>query len=73
MSEVEGVSDGRPKARILFRWRENDDSFEEIEPFRLLDVGPAVLDTRARAIEDRVRSGRTDGEALSDLLRKKSP
>jgi len=73
VSEVEGVSDGRPKARILFRWRENDDSFEEIEPFRLLDVGPAVLDTRARAIEDRVRSGRTDGEALSDLLRKKSP
>ena len=73
VSEVAGVSSGRPKARLLFRWREGDDSFEDVEPFRLINAGSAALDARTRAIEERVRSGRTDAEALSELVRANSP
>jgi len=68
VSEVEGVSDGRPNARLLFRWRKSDDSFEDVEPFRLLNVGSSALDARTRAIEDRVRSGRTDAAAVAELI-----
>ncbi len=72
VSEVDGVSDGRPKARLLFRWRERDDSFEDVEPSRLLTIGSAALDARARAIGACVRSGRTDAATLSELVRKNS-
>jgi len=72
VSEVDGVSDGRPNARLLFRWRERDDSFEDVEPSRLLTIGSAALDARARAIGACVRSGRTDAATLSELVRKNS-
>src|SRR2546428_501534 len=73
VSEIDGVSGGRPNARVLFRWREPDDAFEDVEVPRLLKVDQAELEGRARAISERVRSGRTDAAAISELIRGNSP
>src|SRR5207247_2099816 len=68
VSEIDGVSGGRPNARVLFRWRDRDDTFEDVEAPHLLNIGSAALDERARAIEDRVRAGRTDAAAVAELI-----
>ena len=73
MSEIDGVSGGGPNARVLFRWRERDDAFEDVEAPRLLKVDQAELEGRARAITERVRSGGTDAAAISELIRGNSP
>ena len=73
VSEIDGVSGGGPNARVLFRWRERDDAFEDVEAPRLLKVDQAELEGRARAITERVRSGGTDAAAISELIRGNSP
>jgi type IV secretory pathway ATPase VirB11/archaellum biosynthesis ATPase len=73
VSEIHDVSGGRPNTRVLFRWREQDDTFEDVESPDLLRIDSAELDGRARAIEERVRSGRTDGLAVSELVGRNSP
>jgi energy-coupling factor transporter ATP-binding protein EcfA2 len=73
VSEIDHVSGGRPNARVLFRWREQDDTFEIVESSRLLWIDSAELERRTRAIEERVRSGRTDAVAVSELVGRNSP
>jgi hypothetical protein len=71
--EVDSVTNGRPKARLLFRWRETDDTFESVEPPRRLGIDEVALDLRAQAISSLVRSSRTGAEDLADLMARLSP
>lgn len=73
VSEIHGVSGGQPNAHVLFRWQERDDTFEDVEPARLLKIDSGELDRRARAIEDCVRSGRRDAAAVAELVRRNRP
>jgi hypothetical protein len=68
VSEIDGMSGGRPNGRTIFRWREHDDTFEDVEPPRVLKLVAAELEGRARTIEDLVHSGRTDVTAVAELI-----
>ncbi len=49
--EIEGVSGGRPIARLLHRWDEESDSFEQVAAPARLDGGEASLEERARELQ----------------------
>ena len=55
--EIEGVSGGRPNARLLHRWDEGGDRFEQVATSQRLEGGGVSLEDRAqelrRAAEER--------------------
>ena len=56
--EVDRVVHGKPQGRLLFRWREQDDSFEQVEEPRLLGIDKDRLRERANRLSALVMSGR---------------
>ena len=60
--EVDRVVGGRPQSRLLYRWREREDRFEQVEEPRLLAVGADRLRERARGLAELASSGRTSVE-----------
>ena len=66
--EVDGVADGKPQGRMLFRWRETNDSFEQVEEPRLLGVDETLLHDRAYRISELVASGRASVEDIRSVL-----
>ena len=60
--EVDRVVGGRPQGRLLYRWREGEDRFEQVEEPRLLTVGADRLRERARGLAELASSGRTSVE-----------
>ena len=66
--EVDRVVDGRPQGRLLYRWRERDDSFEQVEKPRLLAVDADRLRKRARRLAELASSGRTGVEDVRSVV-----
>ena len=66
--EVDRVVDGRPRGRLLFRWREKNDSFEQVEESRLLGIDGNRLRERAYRIAELVTSGRTSVEDTQSVV-----
>ena len=66
--EVDRVVDGRPHDRLLYRWRELDDSFEQVEEPRLLAVDADRLRERARRLAELASSGRTNVEDVRSVV-----
>ncbi len=66
--EVDRVVDGRPQGRLLHRWREEDDRFEQVEEPRLLAVGADRLRERARRLTELASSGLTSIEAAHSVV-----
>ena len=62
--EVDRVVEGKPQGRLLYRWRERDDRFEQVDDPRLLAVDADSLRERARRIAELASSGRT---SVSDV------
>ena len=66
--EVDRVVDGRPQSRLLYRWRERDDSFEQVGEPRLLAVDADGLRERARRLTELVSSGLTGVEDVRSIF-----
>ena len=66
--EVDRVVDGKPHGRLLFRWREKNDSFEQAEEPRLLGIDGNRLRGRAYRITELVTSGRTSVEETRSVV-----
>ena len=66
--EVDSVSGGRPRGRLLSRWEEATDRFEAVESPRSLSAGPADLARRASLLQEMVTSGRTGAEHIAQLV-----
>ena len=66
--EVDRVAGGVPEARLLYRWRKEGDTFEQMEQPRLLSTSERALQERAQRIEQLVVAGRT-GQAEVEALR----
>ena len=60
--------DGRSRGRLLYRWRKQDDSFEQVEEPRLLAVGADRLRERARRLTELASSGLTSVEAVQSVV-----
>jgi hypothetical protein len=65
--EVDRVVDGTPRGRLLFRWREKNDSFERVEKPRLLGIDGNLLRERAYRISELVTSGTTSVEDIRSV------
>ncbi len=57
--ELDRVADGRPQGRTLFRWREEGDRFEVVEPPRHFGTDRGDIEARAAVIAELARSGQT--------------
>ena len=68
IQEIDRVVDGRPRGRLLFRWREKNDSFEQVEESRLLGIDGNRLRERAYRITELVTSGRTSVEDTQSVV-----
>ena len=66
--EVDRVVDGIPRGRLLFRWREKNDSFERVEEPRLLGIDENLLRERAYRITELVTSGPTSVEDIRSVV-----
>ena len=66
--EVDRVVDGRPQGRLLHRWRERDDTFEQIEEPRLLAVDADGLRERARGLTELASSGQNGVQDVRSIL-----
>lgn len=62
--ELDGVSDGKPRTRLLFRWNEADDSFEAVEAPQLLATSAATLTERTSQLQALADAGRTSAQDL---------
>jgi len=63
--EVECVEDGRPVGRSLFRWRERDDSFEQLAEPKQWGHDRAGLAQRAALISHLAASGQTSAAEVA--------
>ncbi|MCL0055017.1 hypothetical protein M1N56_04000 [Dehalococcoidia bacterium] len=68
VQEVERVVGGRPQGRLLFRWSEKNDSFEQVEEPRLLGINRSRLRERACRITELVTSGRASVEDVRSMI-----
>ena len=66
--EVDRVVGGRPQSRLLYRWREREDRFEQVEEPRLLAVSADRLRKRARGLTELASSGRTSVEDVRSVV-----
>ena len=66
--EVDRVVGGRPQSRLLYRWREREDRFEQVEEPRLLAVDADRLRERARRLTELASSGQTSVEAVQSVV-----
>ena len=66
--EVDRVVDGKPQGRILYRWHEQEDTFEQAQEAQLLDVNADQLRERARLLNELATSGRTSVEDLRSVV-----
>ena len=66
--EIDGVVNGRPAGRLLHRWVEGDDRFEEVEASRLLHGSEADIKERAAKLEEMVRANRTSAEDVAGMV-----
>lgn len=66
--EVDRVVDGRPQGRMLFRWQEQGDRFEQTQEAQLLTVDADQLRERARLLNDLASSGRTSVENVRSVV-----
>ncbi len=66
--EVDRVVRGKPCGRMLFRWRERNDSFEQVEEPRLLGVDAKLLRDRADRISEMVASDHASVEDIRSAL-----
>ena len=66
--EVDGVSDGKPWARILHRWNESDDTFDAVDSPSLLSVTASELADRAAKLRTLAVTGQTGTDALASLM-----
>jgi hypothetical protein len=66
--EVDRVVDAKPRGRLLHRWQEGDDSFEQVDVPRLLAIGADRLRQRAHRLAGLASSGRASVEDLRAVL-----
>ena len=66
--EVDSVVGGKPRGRLLYRWRERDDSFEQVEEPGLLVADADRLRERARLLTVLASSGRTSVEDVRSVV-----
>lgn len=66
--EVERVEDGRPVGRSLFRWRESEDAFEQLDEPRQWGLDRRDLAQRAGLIAHLADSGRTSAAEVAAAL-----
>ncbi len=71
--EIDKVVDGRPQGRLLYRWRERDDRFEQVEEPRLLAVGADRLHERARGLAELASSGMASVEDVRSVVADSQP
>ena len=65
--EIDRVAGGVPQARLLHRWRREDDRFEQLEHPRLLAMSGPALRQRAERIEELAGAGRTSQSEVEAL------
>jgi hypothetical protein len=63
--EIDRIENGRPVGRSLFRWRSQDDSFEQLAGPRQFGLDRDDLRQRAELLEELARSGRT---SVADVM-----
>ena len=68
VQEVERVVGGRPQGRLLFRWSEKNDSFEQVEEPRLLGIDRRRLHECACRITELVTSGCGSVENVRSMI-----
>jgi hypothetical protein len=66
--EVEEVTAGSAKARLLHRWLPENDTFERVEDPSALTASHVTIDAWATAIADAVAQGRTSSDVVSDII-----
>lgn len=71
--EVDRVVDGRPEGRLLFRWEESGDRFEQVTEPRLLAVDAVGIAERAARLGELVSSKRTGEEHVRALATETPP
>jgi hypothetical protein len=66
--EIDSVLNGRPTGRLLHRWMEEEDRFEEVQETHLLRGSEADLKARAGQLEELVKAGRTSAADVASLV-----
>ena len=66
--EVDSVSGGRPRGRLLHRWDEAADRFDAAEAPRSLKADAVDLARRASMLRELVSSGRTSPDHVAQLV-----
>ena len=66
--EIDGVQNGRPIGRLLHKWVEEEDRFEEVQASHLLRGSEADLKERAGRLQELVKAGRTSAEDVARLV-----
>ena len=66
--EVQGVEDGRPIGRSLFRWQRDADRFEKLSDPCQFGRDSADLEHRAAVIGDLARGGRTSAADVAEVV-----
>ncbi len=70
--EIAAVSDGVPDARLLSRWVEADDTFEELAAPRLLSAKARTVSERARKIREIADSSQAGPGSVQRLIAEQS-
>lgn len=68
--EVERIEGGRPVGQTLFRWRPDDDSFEQVAAPRQFGGGSERLLQRVSALQELIASGRRTPADIAETVTK---
>ncbi|MBF8267986.1 MAG: hypothetical protein HW388_1494 [Dehalococcoidia bacterium] len=66
--EIDRVQGGKPSGRLLYRWLEEEDRFEAVEPARFLRGQTSDVDRRAARLEELAMAGRTAPVEVARLV-----
>ena len=66
--ELDRVVDGQPQGRALYRWVQATDSFEPVEPSRLIQADGDLVRRRAGALSELAGQGKTSTEDVTRLV-----
>lgn len=66
--EVDGVKGGRPNGRLLYKWTEENDRFEQVESPRLLLGKATDIKARATHLSQLAKADRSSPEDVSSLV-----